>query len=67
MPATFMKKNVTAGRYDSSLGKSLLSPYKRTLLSADKSSMLQQNASAVFEHLPEHSLRILEFLKDELT
>ncbi|EAM9238669.1 YhcG family protein [Salmonella enterica subsp. diarizonae] len=44
--------------------------YERTLLSSDKLSMLQQDAPAVPEGLPEHSLRdpfILEFLdlKDE--
>lgn len=44
--------------------------YERTLLSSDKLSMLQQDAPAVSEGLPEHSLRdpfILEFLnlKDE--
>ncbi|MEM0569077.1 PDDEXK nuclease domain-containing protein [Salmonella enterica] len=44
--------------------------YERTLLSSDKLSMLQQDAPAVSEDLPEHSLRdpfILEFLnlKDE--
>ncbi|EBN1284814.1 DUF1016 domain-containing protein [Salmonella enterica] len=44
--------------------------YERTLLSSDKLSMLQQDAPAIPEGLPEHSLRdpfILEFLnlKDE--
>ncbi|ECC4043179.1 DUF1016 domain-containing protein [Salmonella enterica] len=44
--------------------------YERTLLSSDKLSMLQQDATAIPEGLPEHSLRdpfILEFLnlKDE--
>ncbi|EAA7633752.1 DUF1016 family protein [Salmonella enterica] len=44
--------------------------YERTLLSSDKLSMLQQDAPAIPEGVPEHSLRdpfILEFLnlKDE--